>query len=120
MLDSPYRNLRVTREAIEELILSAARQHAPNKDRRIDDRIPMTAAVEAMPLTDAMNPTGMKVDMLTRDVSLSGVGLLTPLAITERYLLLKFPKLEVVTEVIWRDALGNGGFQRIGARFLLK
>ena len=120
MLDSQYRNLRVTREAIEANILCNARRVSTAPERRSDERLTLSAAVVAIPLTDAMNSTGLHVDMLTRDVSLSGVGLLSPLTITEKYLLLRFPKLEVVAEVIWRDAVGNGGFQRLGARFLLQ
>lgn len=89
---------------------------------RSEQRYPLSMSIRATPLDSLKRPIGPEIELLTRDISDSGIGVLAPTMIHEQYLLLAIPtearEFHVIVEVQWREKLGGGAYHRLGARFL--
>jgi hypothetical protein len=78
--------------------------HHPGPERRRCPRYPLAQSVSAVPLDDQLQPTGPAFDAVTRNISASGVCIISPLRCDEKYLSLLLVNssadyLEVVVRV---------------------
>ena len=108
----------VIRDAVQSLLRRSLKQ----AELRGSDRFPLSMTMAAHRLNDRMEPTGEAIELLTRDISETGIGIVTTFPLEDRFLLLRIPNQRdgwtILAEVLWRQQLGNSCFYRFGARFI--
>jgi hypothetical protein len=92
-------------------------------DERVDLRYPVCIPIEVTPYSDQGERSGESFATITRDVSAGGIAFLHTAAVTDRYVVITFPKAKrhsderVVVEVRYCRELGP--LWQTGGRFLI-
>lgn len=93
-------------------------------EQRVEARYPLAITITIDLLDRKRKPTGRTLEVLTRDISHGGIGILSRAPIHEPFILVRLPsdggELTVISEIVWRERIGSGAYHRLGLRFLLR
>jgi hypothetical protein len=97
--------------------------YASRKERRKEPRFSLAAVIDVQPLDAEFRPVGGFYQVVTRDISRSGIGILDTRPVKSTYLALHIvnfqgEKLDVVAQVLRCQQLGAAGVYDIGCRFV--
>ena len=104
---------------LNSIVANAEKQR--HHERRIANRVPLCQVIEFQELDQQRNPIGNRIEALSRDVSLGGVGFTVTEQIRSKYLCLNFKhctnEQSLCVEVVHQTP--KGPFFLVGCKILV-